>query len=332
LLPVAHEVAMPEDAVSTRHAGLSMRVAKALNRIRTRTGLWRQSAERPSAPASASADVLQSVLSRRLIFLITTGRSGTEYLTHVLGLFENVHAEHEPEPSFTNAFRTIAAAPHVARQFWLEQKLPAIARSTAPVYAETSHLACKGFLESGIEIGLRPTLVHLVRGYRDTSRSMLALNTIPSRTYNGVRFYLGPDDRVFLPVERAVFEQWHDYQLCYWYCLEIGERARVYAERFGSVGIRVDRVMLDDLLTREGIEAFAQQLNLGALSNTGTRRLTALLGQRTNQKTNAKREHVLSDDQLEVWERAVETAIEPARLRNSAGRQNDGAGMQNVCV
>ena len=249
----------------------------------------------PASPsASLSQDPLQSSLNRRLIFLISTGRSGTEYLTQVLALFRDVHAEHEPEPSFTNAFRTIAAAPHVAPQFWCEQKLPSIARSNAHIYAETSHLACKGFLESAIELGLRPTLVHLVREYRDTAQSMLALNTIPSRTYNGVRFYLGPNDSVFLPILRGVHEAWHDYQLCYWYCLEIGERARVYAERFKPLDIKVERVELKDLHTREGIESLGDRLNLGPLSKAGARRLPTLLGQRTNQKTNAKRTRVLN--------------------------------------
>ncbi len=237
----------------------------------------------------------------------------------MLALFRDVHAEHEPEPSFTNAFRTIAAAPHVAPQFWCEQKLPSIARSNAHIYAETSHLACKGFLESAIELGLRPTLVHLVREYRDTAQSMLALNTIPSRTYNGVRFYLGPNDSVFLPILRGVHEAWHDYQLCYWYCLEIGERARVYAERFKPLDIKVERVELKDLHTREGIESLGDRLNLGPLSKAGARRLPTLLGQRTNQKTNAKRTRVLNAQQLESWERAVEAAVATPRLGDQRG-------------
>jgi hypothetical protein len=249
------------------------------------------------------------VLERRLIFVISTGPSGTEYLTHVLGLFQNVHAEHEPEPSFTNAFRTIAAAPHLARQFWLDHKLPAIARSPAPIYAETSHLACKGFLESGIELGLRPALIHLVRRYRDTARSMLALNTIPARTFNGVRFYLGPEDHAFLPVPRAVVDRWHDYQLCYWYCLEIGERARVYAERFRPLGIAVERVELDDIRTIAGVHDLARRLSLGPLSKAGARRLDGVVGQRTNQKTNAKRPPDLSDAELARWEQEVEAAV-----------------------
>src|SRR6185436_2882073 len=129
----------------------------------------------------------------------TTGRSGTEYLARVLGLFRGVRALHEPKPTFASAFRTVCAAPETAREFWLEHKLPRIARARAPVYAETSHLACKGFLESLVELDLQPTLIHLRREPHAVARSMLALGTVPGRTYKGVKYYLGPGDRVFLP-------------------------------------------------------------------------------------------------------------------------------------
>jgi len=287
--------------------------------VRRLSRVWRRAPEVPVAAPLAPHQALQAVLSRRLILLISTGRSGTEYLTHVLSLFRDVHAEHEPEPSFTNAFRTIVAAPQVARQFWLEQKLPAVARTTAPIYAETSHLACKGFLESGIELGLRPTLVHLVRPYRATARSMLSLNTIPSRTYAGVRFYLGPEDPVLLPVPRDVSGRWHDYQLCYWYCLEIGERARVYAERFAPLGIRVDRVELDDLHSKHGILELATQLALGPLSDTGAHGLEEIVGQRTNQKSDAKRQRVVDERDLDRWEREVEETVGREGVRPRSG-------------
>ena len=286
---------------------MNIRAYLDLDRLRR----WR----RPPAPEQAVKWAPRPVdparLNRRLIFTVTTGRSGTEYLTHVLGLFRDVHAEHEPEPSFTTAFRVIAAAPELASSFWLEHKLPRIAAVDAPIYAETSHVVCKGFLESAVDLGLRPMLVHLVRPYRAIARSLLALNTIPSRTYNGVRYYLGPTDRVLLPVPREVFERWHDYQLCYWYCLEIGERARVYAERYGSLGVRVERVELDAIGSVEGIRELGRRLDLGPLSPAGTRELTQLAGRRTNTKSDAKRELAFSDQQFELWEREVETTVLP---------------------
>jgi hypothetical protein len=299
---------MSRDAEAPRNRAVSAFLSQLPHRVSARV-FGTSASPPPHRQAFAPQDALRSVLERRLIFVISTGRSGTDYLSHVLDLFQDVYAVHEPEPSFTNAFRTIAAAPPLARQFWLDHKLPAIARSPAPIYAETSHLACKGFLESGIDLGLRPTLIHLVRRYRDTARSMLALNTIPARTFNGVRFYLGPQDRTFLPVPPAVVDRWHDYQLCYWYCLEIGERARVYAERFGPLGIAVERVELDEIRTASGVHDLGVRLTLGPLSKAGARRLESIVGQRTNQKTNAKQSRELSDDELTRLEREVEAAV-----------------------
>jgi hypothetical protein len=309
---------MSRDAGAPRNRVVSALLSQLPHWVRARVVGTSASPPPPPRLAFDAQDALRSVLERRLIFVISTGRSGTDYLSHVLDLFQDVYAVHEPEPSFTNAFRTIAAAPHLARQFWLDHKLPAIARSPAPIYAETSHLACKGFLESGIDLGLRPTLIHLVRCYRDTARSMLALNTIPARTFNGVRFYLGPGDRAFLPVPLAVFDRWHDYQLCYWYCLEIGERARVYAERFRPLGIVVERVELDEIRTAPGVHDLALRLTLGPLSKDGARRLDSIVGQRTNQKTNVKQSRELSDDELTRLEREVEAAVASGPRAESA--------------
>jgi hypothetical protein len=242
---------------------------------------------------------------RRLFFTVTTGRSGTEYLARVLSLFRDVHAEHEPKPTFSSAFRTIAAAPETAREFWVAHKLPRIARSRAPIYAETSHFACKGFLESAFELGLRPTLVHLARPHRDVARSLLALGTIPARSFGGVRFYLAPTDDVRLPVERSILERWSDYQLCYWYCLEIAARARDY-ER---LGLRVERVELASIATPEGVRELGARLELGPLSGAGKLRLLAIAGRRTNRKLHAKREIELHHEDLARWEREVERAI-----------------------
>src|SRR5262249_3241543 len=131
---------------------------------------------------------------RRLIFTITTGRSGTEYLARVLSLYARVEARHEPRPRFSSCYRAVLAVPAVAREFWEREKLPRILSGHRSIYAETSHFACKGFLESLIELGQRPTLVHLVRDRREVALSLWSLDSIPGRSLRGVRHYLSPED------------------------------------------------------------------------------------------------------------------------------------------
>lgn len=254
--------------------------------------------------------LLERVRTKRLIFTITTGRSGTEYLSRALACFRDVESRHEPKPTFGSAFRTVCAAPQTAREFWLAHKLPRIAASPRAIYAETSHLTCKGFLESAVELELRPTLVHLVRSEREVATSLWRLGTIPGRTYGGVKYYLSPwDARLASPVDAARAERWHDYQLCFWYCLEIAARARDYAERFTPRGARVHRVELTSIVAAGGVEELGRELDLGPLGAIGRFQLRTLPARRLNEKADRKREFDLGAGELDALEAEVRDAV-----------------------
>ena len=257
--------------------------------------------------------------AKRLIFAITTGRSGTEYLARVLALFAGVRARHEPRPRFSSCFRAVQAVPSIAREFWVAEKLPAIARETRPIYAETSHLACKGFLESLVELGGRPDLVHLRRDPRAVARSLWSLRSIPGRSLRGVRYYLGPQDRVHLSF--APTREPNDYQLAYWYCLEIEARAAHYRRAFEPLGVRVHAVDLESIRTAEGIETLGRALDLGSLSTLGRLRLATIGARVVNAKSAEKRPARLPEEELDAWEAEVRAwaglASEPARAGQS---------------
>lgn len=247
--------------------------------------------------------------SRRLILTVTTGRSGTEYLARILSLFARVDARHEPKPRFSTSFRAVCAEASIAREFWTREKLPAIARTRRPVYAETSHLACKGFLESLAGLGVHFELVHLRREPRLVAKSLWSLGSIPGRSLLGVRYYLGPRDRVFLPLAPELAERASDYQLCYWYCLEIDARAAHYRQAFAGSGVRVHEVALESLRTRAGIQALGETLELGPMSPVGALRARGLAGSRVNEKRAQKRREPPGDSELEAEEREVRSWV-----------------------
>ena len=249
---------------------------------------------------------VDALAGRRLIFTVTPGRSGTDYLSRALGLFRDVHAEHEPKPTFSSVFRTVVASPRVAREFWLDHKLPRIARSSRPIYAETSHLVCKGFLEPALELGLRPDLIHLVRDPRAVATSLWRLSNIPGRTLKGVKYYLSPTDvGLSVRLDPADVARLDDYQLCYWYCLEIEARARAWAERAAGLGLRLVRAELEQLLRPEGLLDLGRALELGPLSAVGKVRLRGLGDRRVNERPEKKRPMTLAPERLEELEAEV---------------------------
>lgn len=182
----------------------------------------------------------------RCVFTVTTGRSGTKYLTQILALHREVISLHEPDPSFVLCMRAAQADPSIASRFLTERKLPAIrAAASRSVYIETSHLFCKGFLDAWLDSDLpTPDLILLDRDHRATALSLERLATIPGRTESGRRWYLAPDD----PTVLLTLPGWtalSDYQLCYWYCLEIEERKRLYGPLIEARGCTVVRVDVD---------------------------------------------------------------------------------------
>ncbi|MGD9763431.1 MAG: hypothetical protein AB7V27_06945 [Candidatus Binatia bacterium] len=197
-------------------------------------------------PAQGMA-ALQAARGKTLIFTITAGRTGTTYLARLLALFPYTTSLHEPAPHFGYFLRQVQHAPELARRFWLEYKLPAIAAVSTPRYAEVSHLFCKGFVEAALDLGIVPRVVMLRRHPRRVALSWLTRGKIPGRTKLGLKIHVHPNDPGVLPLPN--WSAASDYQLCFWYALEIERRQRAYAEllaRAGGIAIDVTAEELHD--------------------------------------------------------------------------------------
>jgi len=170
--------------------------------------------------------LLEGIRKKRLLFTVTTGRSGTYTLKQCLSRTAQSAVYHEPHPQFHWYLRGAQQTSEVATQFWLQQKLPKIYSHPAPVYIETSHLICKGFLEQLWALDIFPELIFLIRPKRAVAQSLWQLNTIPGRSAMGLSYYLAPFDPGVLAVKD--WKTLSDYQLCYWYTLEMERRSEAY--------------------------------------------------------------------------------------------------------
>ncbi len=205
-------------------------------------------------------ELVENIRKKRLIFSVTTGRSGTAYLASIFGFAKGVYSVHEPTPEYADVLRQVQKTATVAQQFLLEKKLPAILKTSGNIYIETSHLACKGFLEPLLQLGIVPDLIVHRRPPRDVALSMLKMGTIPGRSNKGLRFYLSPDDPEVLTL--SGWEKLNDYQLCYWYCLEIERRAVFYKQLFTQAGARVSETTLAGLKSFDGLTRCFAELDL----------------------------------------------------------------------
>jgi hypothetical protein len=245
--------------------------------------------------------------SKSLIFTVTPGRSGTKYLTALLASVPGIAAFHEPAPDFVRAMRRVQQNPEVAFAFLRDAKLPFIAEVDAPVYAETSHLFCKGFFEPAILMGLTPKLIILRRPPSEVAWSLLERDTIPARTPYGALYLLDPRDPAVLPLPG--WERMTDYQLCFWYALEIERRQVKYADMAGQLGLATFEVLQRDLGKAEVFGAMLQALGVPA-QGVAPADLAAISGQRHNRNPRAlARPDDLEEQEAEVWQGAL--AYEP---------------------
>lgn len=184
--------------------------------------------------------------SPSLAFAITPGRSGTTLLAKLLQMSAGIHAEHEPVPRLNFVMRAAIEAPSTVRG-WLEsEKLPAI-RQTAQgsTYVETSHIVGKGFVEPLLELPLDLKFFILTRPAEEVAASFLAIDCIPGRSESGRLVCVSPSDPGVLPVASPA--DLSDYQLCYWYALEMERRQVHYAGLFRTRGIAHQWVAMTEL-------------------------------------------------------------------------------------
>jgi len=229
--------------------------------------------------------------ARRFIFTVTTGRSGTRYLSFVLNQLRGVECHHEPEPNFVECMRRAQSDPDVATRFLLTRKLPHLcSQLSKPVYIETSHLNCKGLLSAWKRCENLPSfdLILLRRDPRKVAVSMMQLDTIPGRSERGLKWYLSPDD----PSNTTRLSDWtelSEYQLCYWYCLEIERRMEIYANLVEENGGTCASCTVEQVSTWRGLYDLLTALNLPLPSGKGLLRLIKNKHKRINSQSKYKK-------------------------------------------
>lgn len=211
-------------------------------------------------------NIITQLQQTRLILTATPGRSGTQLLSNLLNLLPGVTAEHEPAPYIDNVYWRLRSEPLLARKWLIHNKIPTmlnkIKSTNASVYIETSHMLCKGFFEPLLDLGLAFDLIILTRDPRAIAMSMYYLNDIPMRSKTGRRWYVNPDDSGVMSNLPKPYGQYTDYQLCYWYVLEMTLLQKHYYNTWSESGQTVARVDLEDLLSKSRFREFLSAMRL----------------------------------------------------------------------
>lgn len=202
-------------------------------------------------------------LKKRLIFTITSGRSGTKYLSRLCGIIPETTVLHEPEPSFQK-YLSYAKSNDWGelKKYWTEKKIPFIKNQFGNNYIETNHVFAKGFIEPLLELKIIPDIILLKRNASEIARSIYRLNTIPEITKKGKMYLISPKNPNFLPLNDYDINRFHPYQLCYWYALETHFRQTYYMNYISSLGGKCITINFEELKSPFLIFKICKQLNL----------------------------------------------------------------------
>lgn len=224
--------------------------------------------DRDASPAALERRVA-AFNAKTVIFTVTTGRSGSDTLSRLFACAPDTTSLHEPSPQYRYILARAQREPALAGQFFRNIKAPSILGYATPHYAESSHLFCKGFLEPALADGFRPKLVMLTRAPRAAAHSLLKKQAVPGRTHAGVQYLIAPDDPTYLRL--AAPETLSDYQLCYWYCLEIALRQRLYAAIAAQFGVQTAQIATEALNDANAVAAMFETLGLTSAADARAR-------------------------------------------------------------
>lgn len=226
--------------------------------------------------------------SRRLVFAISPGRSGSAFLARLIDASANASAVHEPRPRMNGGFlhglsEERLAATYERRRIKIVQLLRALrALPAGHAYAETSHMFVKTFYDVVLDFFPDVRVVHLRRSTPAVIRSFAQLGYIDTVSTHWRHWMHDPYDSQPL-VAPAVDETEADaFDRIIAYLIDIEARAGLLRERYPGTAVIPAR--LETIGEPEGARALLEALDL-----EWTEAAAAVCARRENVRAAAKR-------------------------------------------
>ena len=214
---------------------------------------------------------------KNFLFTMTTGRSGTQYLTELLRRnLPDADCHHEildwdrfgvdmPDLSTMMLFNAQGNVAKV-REFW-GKKLARIALTPRRFYVETSHMLMKAGLIENLAPLTEAGRVHLVMLERDPFATILSFLNRGDFASHGNQWIWYLDPRYPRNIVNALpaMERGGLSGVCLWYIAEIRVRAAYYAKLLeGRPEIVIHRCSLEALCRRDGAASLLAALGAAA--------------------------------------------------------------------
>ena len=204
------------------------------------------------------------VKDRRLVFVISTGRAGSEYLARLFNTAANVYAIHEPRPRMNGRYLEMAMNAPLADSYYKRRiKILGINRALSrmdkdSIYVETSHMFIKSFHDVVLDYYDNVEVIILRRPLYKILKSFVELGFFAESNPTSRRWFHLPGSRnskaeLFKPL--AEMDQ---FEKCIAYLLDIEAFAQEFTIKYPNV--KTHEVQLEDVGSVEGARRFFEGL------------------------------------------------------------------------
>jgi hypothetical protein len=202
--------------------------------------------------------------NRRLIFTISPGRAGSEYLATLLNTAENIHALHEPRPRINGRLLWMAMNRPPGESYGRRRiKLLGINRSLSrldsdTIYAETSHMFIKSFHDVVLDYYENVEVIILRRPLHQILKSFIELGFFSNINPVAARWMHNPDSKNSAAELLKPLDEMDQYEKCIAYLLDIEALARAFT--VNHPGLKIHEITLDGITESGGARHLFQEL------------------------------------------------------------------------
>jgi len=202
--------------------------------------------------------------NRRLIFTISPGRAGSEYLATLLNTAANIHALHEPRPRMNGRLLEMAMGRPPGESYGQRRiKLLGINRTLSrldsdTIYAETSHMFIKSFHDVVLDYYENVEVIILRRPLHKILKSFIELGFFSSINPVADRWMHKPGSANSAAELLKPLDEMDQYEKCIAYLLDIEALARAFT--LSHPGIKIHEITLKSITEAEGARQLFQKL------------------------------------------------------------------------
>jgi hypothetical protein len=205
-----------------------------------------------------------SLKDRHLLFTISPGRAGSEYLAKLLNTAGNVRAFHEPRPRINGRLLEMVMQ-KPPRESYARRRIKLLGINHAlsrmdesTIYAETSHMFIKSFHDVVLDYYENVEVIILRRPLHKVLKSFVELGFFSAANPMSARWFHDPDPATCMAEPLKPVQEMDQYERCIAYLLDIEARARAFSSSYPKT--KTHSIMLETITGAQGARDLFREL------------------------------------------------------------------------